>query len=374
MRINPFHAFLPALDGKVVDESLFTSFKDSFAQLSRSGQFRTLEQRGLFIYEIERPPRVFRGLIACVAMDDYLEGNIKRHEMTLLQKEQLQMELFEEQQAIIKPILVTYPADQGIQEWFETLVNGRGPVLEITIAPHMETHRLFFIHEEPKIAEVQSLFLNRLRNGYIADGHHRFAAASRLYASSPEKPFQQVMCAFFDTDDLDIHSYNRIISGLNGLSARDFLQRISRYCQVTPVAVPRAPGARHSMLLLLGEGYYDLRWRDELIRAYGDNPLLLDIQLLNENILADILGVEDVRKDPRIVYVEGPAGIGALQEGIREIGEGAAFMLYPIGFEHLAALCDEGVMLPPKSTWFEPRMKPGLIGCSLQASKIDRYA
>ena len=374
MRINPFQAFLPVLDGAVVDESLFTLFKTSFAQLSQTGHFRMLDRQGVFIYEIERPPRVFRGLIACVAMDDYLEGNIKKHEMTILAKERLQMQLFEAQQAIIKPVLVTYPSDQAIQAWFKGLANGVEPILEIMVLPQMEKHRLFFIHDEPKIGEIQALFLNRLRDVYIADGHHRFAAASRLFLESPEKPFDRVMCAFFDADDLDIHSYNRIISGLNGLSAKDFLQRISRYCEVRPVATPEPPHARHSMLMILGEKYYDLCWRNELLRVYSDNPLLLDVQLLNEKILLDILGIEDVRKDPRIVYIEGPAGIGALQEGILEIGEGVAFVLYPIDFEHLISMCDTGAILPPKSTWFEPRLKPGLIGCSLQASKKGHYA
>lgn len=374
MRINPFQALLPVLDEAVVDESLFNLFKASFAQLRQSGHFRTLERRGVFIYEIERQPRVFRGLVACVAIDDYLEGNIKKHEMTLLQKEQLQVQLFEDQDAIIKPVLVTYPPDLGIQAWFEGSATGAEPVLEITISPEMEKHRLFFIHDGPKIRELQMLFLNRPRDVYIADGHHRFAAASRMFLESPEKPFHQVMCAFFDAADLDIHSYNRVISGLNGLSSQDFLHRISQYCKVMPVTTPNPPRARHSMLLMLGNEYYDLYWRDELLAAYGDNPLLLDVQLLNENILTGVLGIGDVRKDPRIIYVEGPAGTGALQKSVREIGEGAAFMLHPIGFEQLTTLSDSGSMLPPKSTWFEPRMKTGLIGCSLQASKKDYHA
>lgn len=147
MRINPFQAFLPVLDGAVVDESLFTLFKTSFAQLSQTGHFRMLDRQGVFIYEIERPPRVFRGLIACVAMDDYLEGNIKKHEMTILAKERLQMQLFEAQQAIIKPVLVTYPSDQAIQAWFKGLANGVEPILEIMVLPQMEKHRLFFIHD-----------------------------------------------------------------------------------------------------------------------------------------------------------------------------------------------------------------------------------
>lgn len=373
MRINPFQAFLPVLDGPLLDESLLGHFKSAYGLLKDSGRFCPTEGPGVYVYEIERDLRVFRGLIACVAVEDYLEGKIKQHEMTLLAKEQVQINLFEENQAIIKPILATYPSKSRIALWFSSLNPNNKPMLEAVIAPEMEKHRLFNITDAGKIAEIQAIFHEELQEVYIADGHHRFAAASRLFLESPEKPFRQVMCAFFDADDLEIHSYNRIVTDMQGLSPLTFLNRLSGCCVVERLSVPEYPKRQYEMLLLLGDGFYSLRWREELLEAYDSGSILLDVQLLNEKILRDILQVADVRKDGRLSYSEGPAGIEAVQKNIAD-GDAAAFILYPIHFDHLIALSDQGVMLPPKSTWFEPRMKPGLIACSLQESKKGFYA
>lgn len=373
MRINPFQAFLPVLDRPVVDETFFAHFKSAYGLLKDSGRIRPTQGPGVYVYEIEREGRIFRGIIACVAIEDYLESKIKKHEMTLLVKEQMQMALFEENQAIIKPILATYSAKSGITGWFGNLDLNKKPLLELIISPEMEKHRLFEVTDATKIAEIQALFLHDIKEAYIADGHHRFAAASRLFLESPEKPFQQVMCAFFDADDLEIHSYNRIVSRLRGMSAAELLEYLSKYCTIEQLDMPTYPNRLHSMLLLLGDGSYALRWRQEVLEGYGRDSILLDVQLLNEKILRDILGITDVRKDPRLSYSEGPAGIEAVQKNIAD-GDALAFILHPVSFDHLALLSDQGVMLPPKSTWFEPRLKPGLIACSLQESKKEFYA
>lgn len=373
MRINPFQAFLPVLDGSIVDDALLAHFKSSYALLKDSGRFRPTEAPGVYVYEIERQGRIFRGLIACVAIEDYLEGRIKKHEMTLLAKEEVQISLFEENQAIIKPVLTTYPSKSAITQWFGNLAPDMEPILEVTIAPDMEQHRLFAIVDTDKIAEIQELFRRELQAVYIADGHHRFAAASRIYMESGERPFQQVMCAFFDADDLEIHSYNRIVTGLGGFSPTILLDRLSVYCEVERLAVPEYPAAERAMLMMMGDSFYALRWRKEVLEAYGDSPILLDVQLLNEKILQEVFSITDVRKDPRLSYSEGPVGIEAVQKNIAD-GDAVAFILHPVHFADLVALSDEGVMLPPKSTWFEPRVKPGLIACSLQESKKGFYA
>lgn len=361
MHIHPFQALLPIVEHPEVTEGFFSRIKESFPAMYRAGAFQSFPAHAVFIYEIVRPYRTFRGLIASVDMQDYLDGHIKKHELTLFPKEHVQQQLFLEQKALIKPVLTSYPASAGITQWFERLTGTLPPALELTITPSMEIQRLYAVTEETDICRIQELFLNEVSDVYIADGHHRFSAAASLHKELQEHPFSRVMCAFFDARDLEIHSFNRVVSDLNGLTPAQFLECISRVCLIQQTSEPQAPQQKHDLLLLLGEAYYYLRWKRSVLTGFGPDAPLLDVHLLNEYILRDVLGISDVRKDPRISYVEGPAGIPGLKKKVHEGVVQAAFLLYPISFTHLKSLCDQGIMLPPKSTWFEPRMKTGLI-------------
>ena len=355
MQIHPFQALVPC-DGKIQDpDAFFKSCKDDYLGFLSEGYFKRWAAPAVFGYEIATPSHRFRGIVAALDIRDYLEGRLKIHESTIAEKEAVQETLFASQQAITKPILTTYFPSDRIRGWIrETTL--QTPVLEIAQHAEPVTHRLFAVEDPERIALLQRLFREDMPMAFIADGHHRCAAAAALYQQHPQGPFNRLMCAFFDPDELEIHGFHRIID-LKGLSGPTFLEALSHCCTLQPCQEVEVPAQERTMLLLLDNVWYQLHWKPELCK----DPWVPDVQLLNERVFRDILGIANIRKEPRITYLENPAGIDVLQDKTNERPGRAAFCLSPVSMQRFLEMVARGTVFPPKSTWFEPRMKNGLF-------------
>ena len=361
MLLHPFKAFLPVTDLIPAPEAFFADCKKAFPAFFEKGYFHPSDQEALFFYEIARPGRTFRGIIATVDISEYAEGRIKQHEQTIHAKEDVQKSLFLEQQAMIKPVLCTYPDSRPVQRWMEAFPSGKSPTQEFYFPSEQTSHRIYSISEEKLIGEIQALFHENVPDVFIADGHHRCSAAAALHEEHPEKPFSRLLCAFFDAADLEIHNFNRVITHLNGLSGERFLKEVSAYCSVSPCQEGQKPAEKHQFLLLLPSGEYILRWKPEFLESLPENGVLLDVELLNTYLLGPILNIANVRNDPNILYIEGPGGVAALKKTMEKHAGKAAFCLYPVPPDDFFSLVRAGAMMPPKSTWFEPRIKTGLV-------------
>jgi len=360
MHIHPFQALMPC-DGKIQDpDAFFKNCKDDYLGFLSEGYFKRREVPAVFGYEITTPSHSFRGIIAALDIRDYLEGRLKAHENTIAEKEAVQETLFIGQQAITKPVLATYFPSERIRGWVrETIL--QPPALEIVQEAEPIAHRLFTVENPDRIALLQRLFREDMPMAFIADGHHRCAAAAALHQQHPQKPFRHLMCAFFDPGELEIHSFNRILD-LNGLSTPAFLEALSRYCTLQPCKEVETPARERTMLLFLDHSWYQLQWKPEVC----DDPWVPDAQLLNEWVFKGILGISNIRKEPRITYLENPAGIEALRDKTNECAGRAAFCLSPISIQRFLEMVARGAVFPPKSTWFEPRMRNGLLACPWQ--------
>ena len=361
MLLHPFKAFLPVTDRIPAPETFFADCKEVFPALFEQGYFQPLDEEALFFYEIVRPGRTFRGLIASVDISEYREGRIKKHEQTIHAKEDLQKSLFLEQQAMIKPVLCTYPVSRPVQTWMDAFSGSQPPAREFYFPSEQTTHRIYSISGEKTIRKIQALFHDNVPEVFIADGHHRCSAAAALHEERPEKPFSRLLCAFFDAADLEIHNFNRVITHLNGLTGERFLEEVRTYCSVNPCQEGQRPEGKHEFLLLLPSGEYILHWKPELLEGLPENGVLLDVELLNTYLLGPILHIANVRNDPNILYIEGPGGVAALKKTMEKHEGKAAFCLYPVPSDDFFALVRAGAVMPPKSTWFEPRVKTGLI-------------
>lgn len=360
MHISPFQALYPNLRRLSESPDLFDTAKEHFTLLLQDAIFQSVTQPSLFLYDIQTPFRTHRGLLACVDVMDYLNGSIKKHEATMPEEEQKQMYLTLERDAAIKPILLTYPNATRIDDWMEYYIQQNSPFLELPFAADAQIHRLWQVQEAGAIQKLHSLFLQEVPHAYIADGHHRMAAMGLLAQSGNtdwQQRFQSVYVAFFPAGELDILEFNRVVE-----VPVDFQwQQLESLFEIKPLAAPAKPSQLHEMTLCTPEGWFQLNWKSAVINIFKNEPVILDTVLLNEKILKEMLGINDVRHDRRVEYVDAPAGLEAIQHKVMESPHRIGFCLYPVGFDDLMTLVEAGKTLPPKSTWFAPRMKNGLI-------------
>lgn len=365
MHIKPFRAVYPRLDYIDDPDAFFGGIREDFSGFHNNSFFKKPEGEVMFIYQIRNAGGRYTGLLACVDIRDYLEGHIRRHEHTLAAKEQKQMEMLLRRKAAIKPVLLAYPRTEAASGWMNRYIAGRGPDFEVFFSSEQERHVFWELSASADIQEIQAVFAAHVPNAYIADGHHRAATAARMYAQSREGSeqggFSRLFCGFFPSSDIAILEFNRVVEGLNGHTAASFINMLSRYCEIERLPGPAKPSRQHEFTMLLGGEWRRLRWKESLLQEHAGERVVLDTSLLNEVVLAGALGITDIRSGQRVHYIEGPKGLGALQDMVGKRDDCAAFCLFPIQLEDMMALADRGRMLPPKSTWFEPRMKNGVV-------------
>lgn len=364
MTIKPLQAVYPNLDYITSADSFFDRVKFDFPEQVKNGFFHKTTQEGMYVYQIRNNRRSYTGLIACASIRDFFEGRIKKHENTIANGEQQQMELMISRSATVKPVLQTYRAVPEINDFLHELIEGKDPFLKIYFEEDKNEHLLWEITDRKAIKHLRNLFADRVPCTYIADGHHRTTTTALLYERMKEKKlagaYDLLLSVYFPSSELEIHEFNRVIEGLNDLSLTHFMARISLVCDIEVLQQPIKPARKHEMVMYLNREWYKLTWKRQFWKEENDNNVVLDVSLLNEKILKNILGIANLRSDERVKYVEGPKGWEGIRKNISR-PDSVAFYLYPVQLEDLMHIADAGQTLPPKSTWFEPRIKNGLI-------------
>ena len=366
MQIQPFQAVYPDMGLVSSADHFFSTIKEKFNEYWMSGYYRSVPQEGLFACTIERAGRVHTGLVACVDTMEYLSGHIKRHEKTLAASEQEQIHHLLNRSAQVKPVLLTYRQVDEIEEALLAYVANNPHFLEAVFETNDEIHRFWKIQDEELVQYLQRLFRQRVGSAYIADGHHRTSSNALMFkrlggAGHPDNPFRWLPCALFPDGEMEIYDYNRIIQGLNDCSAASFMARLSRLFEIDVLEYAQKPTQKHELTMYLEREWYRLKWRPEVLAEYQHHPVVLDVSLLNEKVLKDLLEIRDVRTDLRVKYIQGVKTLTVLKEKTLKREERFAFCLYPISMEDFLAVSDVGGELPPKSTWFEPRIRSGLL-------------
>ncbi len=371
MHIKPFEATFPIFDRIPSPDTFCADAKNSFLDYQRKGWLQTSGHTALYIYQIDDGHRCHTGLVALNDVRDFFSGKVKKHEKTLNEREARQMELFLRWGAILKPVLLTYPPIAGVNDWLQAFIRNNPPLFETYFDNDHQTHRVWMATDPVEIEQLQQLFLQHVSTVYIADGHHRTTTLALLHEQlrdqHPDFDFEYLFCAFFATDQLDILDYNRVVEGLNGLSESAFLARLAQIFDLEPIENPRKPRRKFELKLLIGEQWHRLHWKPEVVTAYareraaGHPPVVLDVDLLNELVLHRILGIRDVRTDARIIYVEGSKGLKGIRKAVNAGTGRAGFALHPVSFADMMGMADADQSLPPKSTYFEPRLKSGIL-------------
>jgi uncharacterized protein (DUF1015 family) len=365
MHIQPFQALYPDTGLISSADHFCLTVKEEFKHYLQSGFFKKMPQDGIYIHHIATARRHFTGLIACVDIEDYLDGSIKRHEHTIAPAEQSQMHLLLHRNAQVKPVMLTYRNVPEIDNAIARFTASNPQFLEVRFEDAKETHRFWAISDGRLIEQFQQLFSEKVPSTYIADGHHRTSADARLFerygVSKPDNPFRWLTCALYPTAELEIHDFNRIIEGLNDLTPTVFMAKLSQLFDIEVLEEAEKPRRKTELTMFLDREWFRLNWRPEVLEEFYQESILLDVTLLNEKVLKNILHIKDVRTDARVKYLEGPKGLGALKEKTIKSEERLAFCLYPVAMVDFLAVSDANDVLPPKSTWFEPRIRSGLV-------------
>ncbi len=310
MRISPFPAVLPNLTLVSSNEGFFSKVKEQYREYLDNGFFAPAAPPAIYVYQIEQKGEVLTGLVAAVGIEDYLEGRIKKHEKTLGPKEQMQLELLLQRRAAVKPVLLAHRHYQPLADLLGKRSRRDAPVREIHFEDG-ECHRFWPITDAESIEKVQDYFSAHILQTYIADGHHRFSSAARLYEQD-EIPgaalrYDSLMCALFPTSSLRIHNFNRVVDAFDGISPLGFMARMSNYGTLIPLNKGAAPRKKHEVTFCVEREWFRFQWHPHTMARHAEVGLpVMDVSLLNHCVLQDLLGIMDVRNDARIKYLDGP--------------------------------------------------------------------
>jgi len=328
-----------------------------------SGRFLREETACYYVYSLTMEGRVQTGLVACSSVDDYLSGAIKKHENTRADKELDRINHVDVTSAQTGPIFLAYRDSDEVNALIAK-VTARAPLNDF-VSPDGIRHQTWRISDPAETAAVSEAF-SMIPNTYIADGHHRAASAVKVALrrreAHPEydgtEEYNYFLSVLFPESSLHIMDYNRVVRDLNGLNATSFLQHISESFDVSEApSAPFRPAAKGEFGLYLEGRWYALRARG---LSETDPVKSLDVSILQDRLLGPVLGIEDPKTDPRIDFVGGIRGLGELERRCGLDGA-AAFSMYPTSMAELFAVADAGLLMPPKSTWFEPKLRSGLF-------------
>jgi uncharacterized protein (DUF1015 family) len=352
----------PGID--LYGDAVYQKAKDNFQALRTSGKMMKDDKDCYYIYRLTMDGRTQTGIVACASVDDYFNDTIKKHELTRAEKEADRIRHVDTLDAQTGPIFLAHRPNAEIsslvKEWAGTHKTIFSFVADGT------KHEGWVIDDDRIIAKMAAC-LESLDALYIADGHHRCASAARVgekrraanpgYSGSEE--FNFFLSVIFPSDDLSIYDYNRTVKDLNGLSQTEFLEKVGKVFDVEKAAGQVKPAGKHEFGLLLKGDWYRIRARQG---SWDDKDPVerLDVSILQKQLLAPILGIDDPRTNKRIDFIGGIRGLGELERRVNT-DMAVAFSMYPTTLDDLMDIADAGQIMPPKSTWFEPKLLSGLF-------------
>jgi uncharacterized protein (DUF1015 family) len=348
------------------NESVYLQGRENLDRMTAEGILIDDEEPALYLYRQVMGDHSQTGLVAGAAIEDYESDRIKKHEHTRAEKEADRIRHVETLNANTGPVFLTYRADREMDGLAEELTS-LDPLYDFTAEDGIR-HTVWRVAAPEMVEKIKEIF-NRLNTLYVADGHHRSASAVRVGqrrreanpAHTGDEEYNFFLAVLFPHDQLQILDYNRVVKDLNGFSPEEFIGRVAEKFEIEASLNnrPVRPAGRHEFGMYLAGHWYRLAARPGSFPA-RDPVKSLDVSILQENILTPILKIGDPRKDQRIDFV---GGIRGLKELARRVdgGEAVAFALYPTSIEQLMAIADRGLVMPPKSTWFEPKLRSGLL-------------
>ncbi len=365
-----YHIIKPEIDFEVgFDEhhpAVYDKAVENFNKFQKEGWLRQDEKESYYIYAQTMDGRTQYGFVIGAWVPDYMEGRIKKHELTRRDKEEDRMKHVRCNNANIEPVFFAFPDNEVLEEIIRK-VTKETPEYDF-VAPDGFGHTLWVINDDETIKRITEEF-EKIPNLYIADGHHRSAAAALVGAEKAnnnenhrgDEEYNYFMAVAFPASHLRIIDYNRVVKDLNGMTPEEFLAKLAQNFVVEEKGTEiYTPAALHNFSLYLDGKWYSLTAKPG---TYNDSdPIgVLDVTVSSDLILHDLLGITDLRSDKRIDFVGGIRGLGELKRRVDSGEMAMALALYPVTMQQLMDIADSGNIMPPKTTWFEPKLRSGLV-------------
>lgn len=350
------------------DASVYSKAKENLYSYIEKGLMIQDANPAFYIYRQTMEGRSQFGLVGLTSVDEYMEGKIKKHELTRAEKEADRIRHVDTCDAHSSPVFFTYRHREDIDNVVKRISQNTAPVYDF-VSDDGIGHSLWLMNEAADITAIQNAFAE-MQCLYVADGHHRTASAAKVglvrreqYPDyNGEEEFNFFMAVIFPDNHLKIFDYNRVVKDLNGYSKEEFLQKVAEKFELHPIEGTDAyhPEGLHCFGMYIDGIWYRLKaipgtWDDKnVVEA-------LDVSIMQKNLLDPILGIKDPRTDKRIDFVGGIRGLGELKKRVDSGREAVAFAMYPTSMDELIGIADAGEIMPPKSTWFEPKLRSGLF-------------
>jgi uncharacterized protein (DUF1015 family) len=354
------------------DKRVYETARDNLAGMIHRGELLQEESNCLYIYRQIMNGRAQTGIVGCASIDDYIDNVIRKHEFTREDKEQDRINHVDYCNANTGPIFLTYRDNSEINKTVEGWTESKRPVYNFTTEDGI-SHIVWVIDEENTISKLIELFRG-IETLYIADGHHRAASAVKVgqmrrklnTSYKNEESFNFFLSVIFPDKDLYIMDYNRIVKDINSLSTEEYIIKVSERFNIEKYEGkgPCKPSCKHTYGMYIDDRWYLLTAKEGTYDS-NDPVLSLDVSILQNNLLDPILGIKDPRTDDRIDFIGGMRGLKELEKRV-DNGMKVAFSMYPTTIGELMAIADAGKVMPPKSTWFEPKLRSGLFIHSLK--------
>ena len=348
-------------DVHVYSRLVYDKAKENLETLIQKGVLIKDEKPCYYIYRLVMGKRDQTGLVCVSSVEDYNNDIIKKHEFTRPEKENDRISHMTITRAQTGNVFLAYKNDLELDKIISNWKNDHSPIYNFKAEDKVE-HTIWMVDEGAVINSITEAFDTRISHTYIADGHHRAASAAKVLAALGNEASEEAkffLTTLFPANQLSIMDYNRVVKDLNDYSPEDFVSALHDEFDVTLSVEPYAPTSLHEFGMYLKGQWYILTAKSG---TYSEDPIgVLDVSILSNNVLDKYLDIKDQRTDKRIDFVGGIRGIGALQERVDSGEMAVAFSIFPVSIQQLFNIADSGNVMPPKSTWFEPKLRDGLL-------------
>jgi len=365
------HIIKPEVDlpegTNLYSEEVYNKAKENLEAFKQKGWLKKDDKDKLYIYAQTMWGKTQYGIVGCASVDDYMNNVIKKHELTRPDKEEDRMKHVRITNANMEPVFFSYPANKTLDSMIMDYAKNNEPEYDFT-ADDGVGHHFWVISDEKMINSIVAYF-KEMPAVYVADGHHRTAAAA-LVGNEKRKAnpnhtgneeYNFFLAVHFPDDQLTIIDYNRVVKDLNGFTEEEFIEKLKTAFQVEKMGSEEyKPSSLHEFSMYIGGNWYKLTANKN---TYNDNdPIdVLDVTILTNQVLNPLLGIENLRTSKRIDFVGGIRGLGELKKRVDSGEMKVAFALYPVSMKQLIDIADNGLIMPPKTTWFEPKLRSGLV-------------
>jgi uncharacterized protein (DUF1015 family) len=349
------------LNADVHSQEVYDKAKENLQSFIEKGILVEEDKPCYYIYRLIMNGRHQTGLVTCSSVDDYENGIIKKHELTRPEKENDRINHMRTIRAQTGNVFLAYRSVAAIDGLIEEWKRGHAPLYDFTASDDI-SHTIWRVDDDQTIAAISHLFAVEVPATYIADGHHRAASAAKVrhaLGASASGAADYFLTTLFPSSQLHILDYNRLVHDLNGHSVEELLDGLQKDFFVGKVDKAFRPGALHEFGMYVDGSWYKLVAKEN---SYSTDPIgILDVSILQKNVLDKLLAIKDPRTDKRIEFVGGIRGLAELEKRVNSGEMKAAFSLYPVSIQQLFDIADSGEVMPPKSTWFEPKLRDGLL-------------